>query len=155
MLEHATLLIRPPGPDGARPIVEAEGGTPLGFAQARIVRRWWWPTVTVLEVREYQDAPLLFTLRGTWSWRTCHEVRDADGFVIGSLSREHVHDEYGRRFAVRKAEAEGRWSLLSMRGQLLGQAQVEPQGVRLTFAPKIEREPFVKMLVLAAALRWP
>src|SRR4051794_24242174 len=95
MLEHRTLLLCPRGPDGARAILDAETGAPIGSVRHE-PGPWWWPGAAVLAVHEHEDAPLLFTVRRRWGLPPRREVYDADGHRVGDLIGPLVRNEYGR-----------------------------------------------------------
>jgi len=147
MLESPSLLVRPPDAAAARAIVEPQGGAPLGVARRR--GGWWgcWLGRPVLEVREHEDEPLLFTVRRLWLWPGGREVRDADGRPLGTVRAGRVWDRFGRPLACRAGEAFG-----GADGRVLALLRREPDGVRLTFTPEVEADPLVKMLLLASAL---
>src|SRR5204862_4081292 len=81
MLEHPALLLPPPGPDGARPILDADSRKKVGFAAWRpLPGLRGWLSGSVLKVHEEEDAPLLFTVGRRWKGSARHEVRDAEGY---------------------------------------------------------------------------
>src|SRR3954454_14029752 len=103
MLETRTLLLRARTPDGVRPIVDAGTGAPLGYAHQTAPGgpAWWrWLAGPVLEVREQDDEPLLFTVRRAWALLPRREVRDAEGHWVGTLLGPYLEDRYGRRVAA-------------------------------------------------------
>jgi hypothetical protein len=168
MLENGALLLRtcsaPPGVvDGAaaalepmRAVLDALTGTPLGFAGWRrggLLPRWL--TRPVLAVHESDDAPLVFTVHGLWGLSARWEVRDADGNVLGVLSGRLIKDRFGRNLALWDRPAGGVGRALDGDGRELMTVMVTPDGTRVAFAAEAERNPFVKMLLLAAVLIEP
>jgi hypothetical protein len=128
----------------------------VGFVCRRAIasRPWWaWFTPPVLEVREQEDAPLVFTVRRRWPRRR-REVRDADGRLVGWLMGPVVGNRHGRRLAVLERTA-GRGVWRGPDGQELGRLESEGGRLRVTFAPSAAGDPFLKMLLLAAALTAP
>ncbi len=153
MLEHQLLVLRPgPGPT-PQTLVEAATGAPLGFTRLRRAGNLWtrWLVGPVLEVREHEDEPLLFTVRRCWSWAARHQVCDADDQVVGEFDRVHLLDRLGRLFAVRRREGE-RIVFRTAAGCAVAEAETVDETVRLSFHAVVEYEPFAKMLLLAAVL---
>jgi hypothetical protein len=155
MLEHATLLLMPAN-SRVRDIVDGPGGVPLGSARRRASTDlpWWrrplWP---ILEVRESDDEPLLFTVRRCWSLLPRRELCDADGRRVGYLRGDALDDAWGRRVAVRSWDAERQISTFrGDHGQTLAWVEREGETVRLTFADNTVGEPFLRMLLLGAVL---
>jgi hypothetical protein len=159
MLEHRVLLLcsRTTSPTGEMPvptvqlILDGESGAALGYA-------CWEPETTcswrrlfgrgVLAVHEQEDEPLLFTVRRAWSLLPRREVRDAEGQPVGTLLARLVHDRHGHPVAALK---DGLFRDRSQR--VLAELTPSAEGLRLTFSDDIADEPFVKMLLLAAALQ--
>ena len=155
MLEHATLLLMPAN-SRVRDIVDGPGGVPLGSARRRASTDlpWWrrplWP---ILEVRESDDEPLLFTVRRCWSLLPRRELCDADGRRIGYLHSDAITDAWGRRLAVRSWDGQRQNSTFRIRnGQVLAWADRDGAALRLTFGEATASEPFLKMLLLGAVL---
>jgi hypothetical protein len=150
MLEHRVLLLRWRTASALQPIVDGDSGVPLGYARWQTPCRWWRRLFggTLLAVHEQEDEPLLFTVRRGGSLWPRREVRDAEeqpiGFVLGRL----VHDRFGRLVA---ALQDGLFRNPHQR--ILAEMNSTTDGVRLTFGDDIAGEPFVKMLLLAAALQ--
>jgi hypothetical protein len=156
LLERKALLLGRRHESGRRVILDAETGTAVGFRQHR-PRAGWRARFTrrVVEVREQEDDSLLFVVRRCWSLFAWFEVSDADDALVGWHGLSMLLDRTGRRVALREDEAETGTSWFNgSDGRVL--ARLAPQGddVRLTFADEVTEEPFVKMLLLAAALRW-
>ena len=156
MLEHTALLLLPPEPTRVRRIVDADSGAELGSARRREHGDlpWWrrplWP---VLEVRESDDEPLLFTVCRSWSLLPRRELCDADGRRIGYLHSDAITDAWGRRLAVRSWDGQRQNSTFRIRnGQVLAWADRDGAALRLTFGEATASEPFLKMLLLGAVL---
>jgi hypothetical protein len=152
MLEHRALLFSLAGPDGVRAIVDASSGMPLGFARPARGGSWWWLSRPVLEVHEHEDAPLLFTVWRRWGWLRRQDIRDADGHLVGFVTGLAVRDPRGRLLAERRPGSGAAFVLLGQSGCTLAQADHNKNGLRVTFAPELDAEPFVKMLLLGAVL---
>lgn len=150
MLEQRVLLVRPRADSVVQAILDGENGAPLGSVrwQARMPSRWWRVFGRcVLAVHEFEDEPLLFTLRRAWSLLPRREVRDAEEQPVGSLLGRLVHDRYGRPLAVLQNGV-----FHSPRRRILAELTADSEGLRLAFSPDTDGQPFVKMLLLAAAL---
>jgi hypothetical protein len=159
MLEHHVLLVRSrtASPTGATPepqvraIVDGDSGAVLGSARWETEPSPWWRRMfsrSLLAVHEQDDEPLLFTIRRAWGFIPSREVCDADGHTVGTLIGRIIHDRHGRPLAVLKN------GVFHDAGQhTLAELSSTPEGLRLTFGNGIAGEPFVKMLLLAAALQ--
>ncbi len=165
MLETGALLLRactaPPGvADGpaaalepARAVLDALTGAPLGFAGWRRGGMWpRWLVRPVLAVHESDDAPLVFTVHGLWGLSGRWEVRDADGNVLGVLCGPLIKDRFGRNLALGERPDGGVGRVRDGDGRELMTVMATPDGTRIAFAAAAERNPFLKMLLLAAAL---
>jgi hypothetical protein len=158
----------------------------LGFVSKRPVtgHRWlrWLLPRQVLEVREFEDESLLFTMQRALSfilpWQSGRAerhgrwaVRDADDRAVGWLKctceREsagpvvtvQVRDQWGQALAVLPG-----WQPESAAPVKVIQPLAPPhlaewatlshqeEAIRVQFAPTLDGEPFAKMLVLAAVL---
>jgi hypothetical protein len=154
MLEHRVLLVRRPAASAVRDIVDGDSGIPLGFVR-RVAEASgsWWPLFgrSVLAVHEHEDEPLLFTIRRAWSLLPRREVRDADGGPVGSLLGRLIQDHHGRTLAALQTD-NGSVSFRSSTRRTLAELTTQADGLRIEFRPEIAGEPFVKMLLLAAAL---
>jgi hypothetical protein len=157
MLEHRTLLLRAPSPVGEKAasavhsIVDGDNGEPLGYARWQPGPPCWWQRLLgagTLAVHEQEDEPLLFTVHRVWGLWPRRDVRDADERPVGCLLGRLVHDRLGRLVAVLQ---EGVFR--SPHQRVLADLTATPDGLRLTFHDDIAGEPFVKMLLLAAALQ--
>jgi hypothetical protein len=154
MLEHGELWLPPADGPVARTIAAAAGGPALG--SARWLGRpgpWWWPLARpLLEVREDDDEPLLFTVRRCWGLTCRYEVCDADGQRVGLLSGSSLRDCFGSRLAMRRIDGPGGEVFLDPKGRLLAEVQAEGKGLRLRFGEAVAGNPFAKMVLLAAVL---
>src|SRR4051812_33817033 len=99
MLERARLLVRDTLADGSQPIEDPATGVPLGSARPSAGPALWPLARQVWEVREAEDAPLVFTVRRAWSLLSRYEVRDAEGRPVGSLAGCFVSERRGRPLA--------------------------------------------------------
>jgi hypothetical protein len=154
MLEHRVLLVRPPRVSAVQVIDDGDSGAPLGFVRrvAATPGSWWLSFGrSLLAVHEHEDEPLLFTIRRAWSLLPRREVCDADGWPVGSLLGRFVHDRHGRTVAALQV-GNGCGSFRSPSQRTLAEWTTIAEGVRIEFHPDIAGEPFVKMLLLAAAL---
>jgi hypothetical protein len=153
MLEQQLLVLRPGPAPPAPTLVEAATGAPLGFTRWRARAGWLtrWLLGPVLEVREHEDEPLLFTVRRCWSFAARHLVCDADDQPVGVLDHAQLLDRLGRLFTVRHCEGE-RVVFRTTSGCPVAEAEAVDQTVRLSFHAEVENQPFAKMLLLAAVL---
>lgn len=154
MLEQQSLLLLPwqTGPDARAWIVEPGSSAPLGFVRRRRSSgplSWlcWWRR-SILAVHEYEDEPLLLTLHARLaSWL----VRDADGHLVGRVRGQRLLDGFGYPLAHLQASPDGA-SYRNRDQHELAVTAREDDGVRLTFLLPEDGNPFVKMVLLAAAL---
>jgi hypothetical protein len=159
MLEHGELVLRPWAParaDGpaapTRHIRAGRGGAALGFAVRRRAEGWpFWPWARPerFEVFETEDESLLMTV--TRGWADTWKVRDADERLVGQIRGGFVYDGAAECLAERAASEEGQGRLVSGDETLAEWVRYE-DGVRLLFADRLEKEPFAKMVLLAAVL---
>src|SRR5262249_29768489 len=125
-------------------IADAGTGVAVGYALWR--RRG---LRSLLEVRELEDEPLVFTLNRWWLLLGRRVVRDAEGKVVGFVGSAEVQDRWGYRLA-RQGTGENRFR--GKEGQVLAVLERVVDASRLTFSGELEGEPFIKMLLLAAVL---
>jgi hypothetical protein len=151
MLEQRVLLLRPRTASAMQAIADGESGAPLGFARWQEETPSSWRRLfgrSVLAVHEQEDEPLLFTVRRVWGLLPRREVRDAENQPIGSLLGRLVQDQHGRAVASLQDGV-----FRSPRQHVLAELFSAPDGLRLCFHADVADEPFVKMLLLAAALQ--
>ncbi len=156
LLERKALLLVAHDASGRRAILDRDSGLPVGLCQLR-PRSGWRSCFTrrVLEVREQEDESLLCTVRRCWSIFSWYEVWDADDRLVGWNGGPLLLNRTGRRLSLREDELRTRTSrFVDGQGHALAQLAWHDEDVRLTFADEIADEPFVKMLLLAASLRW-
>lgn len=149
MLEHRVLLLRW-RTSAVQSIVDADSGAQLGFARWQTPAGWWQRLLggPVLAVHEQEDEPLLFTVHRAGSLWPRREVRDAEEQPVGCILGRLVHDRFGRLVA---ALQEGLFR--NPYQHVLAETARTAEGVRLTFGEDVAGEPFIKMLLLAAALQ--
>lgn len=150
MLETSSLLLSlsEPRKGSDVQIKDAAGGIPLGRARATAPsgwRRWFAPRN--IEVLETEDDSLVFTLCRGWSLAPGWWVDDADGRRVGRLSRQARRLEDAHTLATLHDTA-----FRSPAGRELATLETVARGVRITFRPIVADQPFVKMLLLAAAV---
>lgn len=153
MLEHRILLVRSRLPVPVRDIVDGDSGAALGYARWETEASPWWRRLFgrgVLAVHEQEDEPLLLTVRRACSLLPRRNVCDAEGQPVGDLLGRIIHDRYGRSVATLE---DGVFRAPDRR--VLAELAATAEGLRLTFHDDIAGEPFVKMLLLAAALSAP
>lgn len=154
MLEFPALLVRPPGPDGRRYILNGAGDKVLGLAIShRPAGLWRWFSRSTTEVHEADEAPLVCSVRPGWIWPTRYEVRDAEGYLVGTLVSRFILNEFNRRIAEMHRPSGHSIQLQSHRGDLLAKLHRDDENWLLEFAREKELDPFLKMLLLAVALR--
>jgi hypothetical protein len=153
MLEQQLLVLRPRQAPTPQTLVEAVSGAPLGFTRWRAPGNWLshWFVGPVLEVREQEDEPLLFTVRRCWSFATRYLVCDADDTPVGVVYGAQLLDRLGRLFTVLQREGE-RLVFRTSSGCLVAEVESVEETRRLSFQAVVEHQPFAKMLLLAAAL---
>jgi hypothetical protein len=144
LLEQPAFVVRP-GED--RRLLAGPEGEVVGFARWQARGIWHAGPWSVLAVYEQEQAPLVFTVRRLFSLIPRHEVRDADGDLVGVLAGPWVLDRWQRpalRVQIRGAEGQ----ILDERGGVLAHWM----GSHLILAPLAWHDPFAKMLLLAAFL---
>jgi len=152
MLESQVLLLRPPA-GGSRVIADAGRGSPVGFARWQPPEGGWWGRLfgPVLCVHEQEEAPLVFTVRRDPLWWAQRAVYDAEGFCVGYVTGRGVRDRNHLLYA--QAQPGGGGVVYEGRtGEPLASAVPTAEGLELTFTQRVERDPFAKKLLLAAAL---
>ena len=154
LLEQPALWL----PRGAGAIARVDTGAAVGEARWRRARRPWWRRLgrAVLAVHERQgpgDEPLVFTVRRCWGLLPWREVRDAEGVTVGFLLGPRVYNRFGRQVAA--LEGEGGPAFRAPDGRALAHLRAAAEGAQVAFEAELVNEPFVKMLLLAAALFSP
>ncbi len=166
MLENGTLLLRPcaafpaglGGPllglEPAHAVHDALTGALLGFAGWRKRGGFWprWLSRPVLAIHESDDAPLLFTVHSLWGLSARWEVRDADGNIVGVLSGPVIKDRFGRNIALWERTTEQAGRVRDGDGREVMTLAATADGTRVAFTADVDGNPFLKMLLLAAAL---
>ena len=157
MLEHPSLLLRPgsPGPGETRTLVDPATGRLVGVARWQLpARRLWFPWFSgpVLTVHEADDEPLVFTVRRRGVLRPRWEVGDADGHRVALVWPGWVLDRFGDCLAWVDHAPNGGARFHGRDGREVAWLDWSGEDLRLTFAPELQGEPFIKMALLAAAL---
>jgi hypothetical protein len=136
--------------------VDAATGTLLGFAcwQSPPGKRWWnWWTPAVLEVHEAEDEPLLFTVRRCWGLGPSWVVRDADDRLVATVRRRWIEDRFGQTLLVLESGPDGTFRFQGRSGREVGTLSRSAEGIQVNF-DAAGANPFTRMALLAAALRW-
>ncbi len=111
------------------------------------------PPAGALEVCESEDESLLFTVRRQWGLEVRWEVCDADGHRVGMIGSEFLLDRFGRCLALVEPSGDaGRIHFRSLEGVELAALTLRGAEMLLRFALPPEGDPFVKMVLLGAAL---
>ena len=103
---------------------------------------------------EVPDDSLLFVCRRSWWEFSGLWVYDADGNPVARLGRHWVTSPYGLPIAAVRHGADGRSGRFDGPGGIeLACWQPSADGTLVNFVPDLEREPLVKMSLLAAVLQ--
>lgn len=160
MLEIASLLIHAwqyTDADGwNRTVVDGTTAALLGRVRwlGPPERSWFdWLRGQHMEVLETEDAALLMTLVRSWGLTRFWDIYDAEERRIGTIAPPVLLDsEGGRRAYLDRADRDhGR--MLNSASRVL--AEYARQGVAATavrFAPELEPNPFLRMLLLGCVL---
>lgn len=162
MLENQVLLIREAYQGGDRlrteqEIVDPYSGVPLGRIRQQIAPSAWfrWFIAPLFSVYETEDESLVFTVRRIWRIGPRWDVCDADEHHVGTLHARSLLDRTGHCFASWGSEtAEGETRICDPGGFELATLRRMKQAVQLDFAPALQQEPLLKMLVLARAIAY-
>ncbi len=122
MLEQQTILLFPPKSTRRWSIVHGDNRAPLGWAH------WTGGYLSghVLEVREQEEDPLVFTVRRAWSVLPRRLIHDAEGRYIGAVLGSRVENAKGRLLIRRAWHKDRRYSaFMSLRGEEI--AEVAPR----------------------------
>jgi hypothetical protein len=158
MLEHGELVLRPwasarrtGSVAPTRSICDARGNS-LGFAVRHPAVGWlfWpWSWPERVDVYETEDESLLLT--ATRGWANTWKVRDAEERLVGQLRGGYVYDGTAECLAVREPAMERPDRFVSGT-ETLAEWAVRGEEIRLVFAERLDKEPFAKMVLLAAVL---
>jgi len=151
MLEHRVLLVCLRTFSSVQTIVDGDSNIVLGYARREARSSPWWRRLlgrSVWAVREQEDEPLLFTIQRAWGWLPRRCVCDAEGQWVGTLLGRRIHDRRGRLLATLETGV-----FRAPDHRVLAELASTAAGLRLTFSEDVVGEPFVKMLLLAAALQ--
>jgi hypothetical protein len=163
MLESSCLLLQPwvAAPLGgatnqcwSRSIFDPASGKQLGLAQLSWRRSLAWfrrPEITVVES---PDESLLFTLDRQLLPPRSWYLHDADGAWVGTVSRRQIRFHSGRPLAWVEPLAGGSGECYrNPEGRELAVLRIVGPDRQLTFADWLDGNPFLRMLLLATALR--
>jgi hypothetical protein len=154
MLEYDSLTFPPAAMGSGWTIREPVSGKQVGVAR-RLTREggFWsrWLGRQRLAVHESEDEPLLCTLHRLWSFREAWELRDADGRVVGKLSRAVLRGRLGRLLTRIESTDGPSTQYRDRQGRTIATLTCSGERV-LTFAPACKGDPFTRMMVLGSAL---
>jgi len=170
MLERPGLLLAPwrlatpaePPPIArgrARDVLDLASGQHLGLVHAHPVSAWpglGWLARRTLEVFETEDVSLLCSVVRPWGLAWAWHVFDAEERRVALVYRRLILRGSGRALALAEGPvppAPGRF--LDPRGRELATFAFAPEGTSLTFAPRLEGDPFARMALLGAVLGYP
>jgi hypothetical protein len=157
MLENAALVITTWMGEGPRRMIHTAAGQEAGFVCRREPSPRWlrWLLPTVLEVHENDDAPLVFTMQRRWKLAPTWIVRDAEGRLVGQVAGPYLEDPWGRRVALLSWDRAHDCGLFSTpERRELAWLRRDDAGVELHFRLDAQVNPFLQMLLVAAALAW-
>jgi hypothetical protein len=160
MLEALSLVIHPwqagDGQAPVRPIIDGATRARLGMVRwlGRKERSWFeWLRGQRLEVLETDDGALLLTVVRPWGLAPRWEVYDAEERLVGMITYPALMDsERGRRGTfIRQGPGCGR--IVGPDAQPLAEYAVgHDRATLLRFAPRLEPNPFLRMLLLGGVL---
>jgi hypothetical protein len=167
MLEASSLLIHPwqrtgEGPGDERPggwsRTVQDGATSAALGAVRWQgppRRGWldWLRGQRLEVLETEDAALLMTLVRPWGLSRQWDVYDAEERRVGTVHPPALLDSDGGRRGYLDRHSETRGKIVETGSRPLADYERRSDEVTLLqFAPDLEANPFLRMLVLACVV---
>jgi hypothetical protein len=155
LLEQVVLHLLAPDAAGRRNLL-GPSGEPVGFARWQRRGPWWLPWKRrVLSIHEHDDQPLLFTVRRSLSLTPAFQVHDADDEQVGTLSFPWLLDRWGRPMAEYATLSQSGGVFRTLEGDVLADWMPAGSAVRLGLHQPAWADPFLKMLLLAAALHAP
>jgi len=173
MLEEPALLVQPWLPAQqlrwpaqtasaawARLLINANTDARVGCALWHgSTRRGWLAPVASrkIEVFESEDLSLLVTLWRPWGIFRSWQIHDAEENQLGQIAGTTLRDGNGARLASLRQSADSRErSWISMAGLELGSWHVVARDdLIFRFGEVTERNPFLRMVVLAGLLALP
>jgi hypothetical protein len=105
-------------------------------------------------VHEVEDDPLLFSVKGLWTWPRAWEIRDADDVALGRLQRGTILSWRSPIPEIFISPQDNGLVFLSSRGNQLGSLTNEKEGCNISFSASLSEDPFTKMLLLGGSLAW-
>jgi hypothetical protein len=169
MLEHDTLLLQPwdlfkktvprvGGEDLPTPrwaILEPNAGTLVGLVRPRTnTQSFWtrWFCRAQLAVYESEDEPLVCTLLRSWGLERAWEMRDADGHMVGRITKSYLQGPLGRYLIHIQRSKPTVTGFLDGQGRALASLTRKANDWILSFEGECKGDPFARMLILGSAL---
>ena len=161
MLERTSLLLPPWGPAAddpggwTRPVVDGAGAY-AGRVRTAGGPGWAWISwfrPQRLEVLETADDALLMVLIRTWGLARSWEVYDAEERHVGGVYPPALVDSDGFRRGLVRLDGPTRGVVTPPAETHLARFEAaDGQALRVDFAPDSDPNPFLRMLILAAAV---
>jgi hypothetical protein len=92
-------------------------------------------------------------MRRFLSWVPRWRIVDADEHLVAQVFNHRIEDQFGRTLAVLEPGGHGRMNVRSRSGEVIATLEMVPAGVRVLFARHPHDSPFLRMAILAVALR--
>jgi hypothetical protein len=153
MLEHDALILTPSADSGCL-ILQPNSGKQVGAVRPAPTGRGFLFRCFArpyLAIYESEDEPLLCTLNRLFRLREVWELRDADGHLVGKLTRAALSGQAGRRFTRALSPDRREVRFIDSRGQVAASLSSQEERV-LTFGVESKCDPFTRMLILGSAL---
>ncbi len=128
-------------------------GADLGFVLWTRGPSWAGLGPERLDVCETDDAALLMALEHGWFASGRWAILDAEHAQVGAVIGAHLLDDHGFRFATLWHEAHGVQRIQASAGKAYACVEVAADGGDLLhFDPRLEANPFLRMVLLGAVL---
>jgi hypothetical protein len=161
MLEHHAFFLPPWNVESprqkTRTILDGKRTNVLGFAEWRRRPAFLglsWLRRPVAQIYETEDRSLVCTVLSRWGRRW--EVVDAEERSVGAFSTTasaQIEDPFGRRMiSIARIPRSGRVLLSELNGAEIGAITLSDDGTRMELDAAWECNPFVKMVLLSAAI---
>jgi hypothetical protein len=161
MLEASCLFIHPwiggdDPPGWARLVLDGTTSAALGRVRWAGPRRqaWFaWLRGHRIEVLETEDAALLMTLARPWGLSRLWHLADAEERQVGTICPPVLLDSEGGRRGFIDTEDRMHGKVVNPMARVLAEYERRPDQVTLLrFAPDLEANPFLRMLVLGGVI---